>query len=71
MFGGFIAIRSVFLVLLVSSSVCATDNKPAVVDDQAYTHAQRLVDIDHGRRLNLYCVGKGSPTVVFDAGLGG
>jgi pimeloyl-ACP methyl ester carboxylesterase len=41
-----------------------------VIADPAYAHAQRLVDIDHGRRLNLYCVGNGSPTVVFDAGLG-
>ena len=42
----------------------------AVITDPAYAHVQRLVDIDHGRRLNLYCVGNGSPTVVFDAGLG-
>ncbi len=39
--------------------------------DLPYTRAQQLVDIDYGRRLNLYCVGQGSPTVVFDAGLGG
>lgn len=39
--------------------------------DMPYSQAQRMVDIDHGRRLNLYCVGQGSPTVVFDAGLGG
>jgi pimeloyl-ACP methyl ester carboxylesterase len=42
----------------------------AIVSDNAYTHAQTLVDIDHGRRLNLYCTGNGSPTVVFDSGLG-
>jgi pimeloyl-ACP methyl ester carboxylesterase len=42
----------------------------AVVSDPAYASAQHLVDIDHGRRLNIYCVGSGSPTVVFDAGLG-
>ena len=28
-----------------------------------YTHAQRLVDVG-GRRMNLYCTGSGSPTVV-------
>jgi pimeloyl-ACP methyl ester carboxylesterase len=34
-----------------------------------YLHAQRLVDIG-GRRLNVYCTGHGSPTVVLDAGSG-
>jgi len=42
----------------------------AIVSDEAYTHVQTLVAIDRGRRLNLYCIGSGSPTVVFDAGLG-
>ena len=42
----------------------------AVVDDPAYTHAQQLVRIDGARRMNLYCTGHGSPTVVLDAGLG-
>jgi pimeloyl-ACP methyl ester carboxylesterase len=41
-----------------------------VVTDLVYTKAQRLVDMDHGRRMNIYCRGTGSPTVVFDAGLG-
>jgi pimeloyl-ACP methyl ester carboxylesterase len=41
-----------------------------VVTDPVYTKAQRLVDVDHGRRMNIYCRGAGSPTVVFDAGLG-
>ena len=35
-----------------------------------YLHAQRLVDIG-SRRLNVYCMGTGSPTVVLDSGLGG
>jgi pimeloyl-ACP methyl ester carboxylesterase len=47
----------------------ATDD--AVARDAPYAQAEQLVDVDHGRRLNLYCVGEGSPTVVFDAGLGG
>jgi hypothetical protein len=49
----------------------ATDKSTTVIDDPAYTHAQRLVEIEPGRRLNLYCTGKGSPTVVFDSGGGG
>ena len=38
-------------------------------DPSPYLHAQRLVDIG-GRRLNLYCIGTGSPTVVLDAPAG-
>ncbi len=40
-------------------------------DQSAYTHAQRLIDVGGGRRMNLYCSGSGSPTVVLDAGGGG
>jgi pimeloyl-ACP methyl ester carboxylesterase len=39
----------------------------ATFDPNPYLHAQRLVDIG-GRRINLYCTGNGSPTVVLDAG---
>jgi pimeloyl-ACP methyl ester carboxylesterase len=39
------------------------------VNSEPYTHAQRLVDIGDGRKLNLYCIGNGSPTVIFDSGL--
>ncbi|HEY1975083.1 MAG TPA: alpha/beta hydrolase [Candidatus Baltobacteraceae bacterium] len=33
-----------------------------------YLHPQRLVDVG-GRRLNILCTGKGSPTVILEAGL--
>ncbi len=49
----------------------AADADDAVARDAPYAQAERLVDVGHGRRLNLYCVGAGSPTVIFDAGLGG
>jgi pimeloyl-ACP methyl ester carboxylesterase len=39
----------------------------ASFDANPYLHAQRLVDIG-GRRINLYCTGSGSPTVILDAG---
>jgi pimeloyl-ACP methyl ester carboxylesterase len=39
----------------------------AAPGDQIYLHPGRLVEAD-GARLNLYCTGSGSPTVVFDAG---
>jgi pimeloyl-ACP methyl ester carboxylesterase len=32
---------------------------------------KHLIDIGHGRRLNMVCIGKGSPTLVFEQALGG
>ncbi len=49
----------------------AAETDDAAARDAPYAQAEQLVDVDHGRRLNLYCVGEGSPTVVFEAGLGG
>jgi pimeloyl-ACP methyl ester carboxylesterase len=60
-----------FLTALASSSPLAVGKDTAMVDDPAYTHAQRLVEIEPGRKLNLYCTGRGSPTVVFDSGVTG
>ena len=40
------------------------------VDPRPYLHAQQLVDVGNGRRLNLYCSGTGSPTVVLDGAIG-
>ncbi|WP_052697702.1 alpha/beta fold hydrolase [Luteibacter yeojuensis] len=54
--------------LLAAASALPAPAAP-VVSDAAYTHAARLVDVGHGRRINLYCRGSGSPTVIFDAGL--
>ncbi len=36
----------------------------------AYEHAQTLVRLPDGRRINLLCTGQGSPTVVLEAGGG-
>lgn len=41
-----------------------------IISDPVYLKPQRLVAVESGRRLNLYCIGSGSPTVVFDSGLG-
>jgi len=43
--------------------------KPPTITDPVYTKPARLVDIGNGRRINLYCRGKGSPAVIFDSGL--
>ncbi|HEX3838790.1 MAG TPA: alpha/beta hydrolase [Steroidobacteraceae bacterium] len=36
-----------------------------------YLMPQRLVHIEEGRTINLVCLGRGSPTVILTAGLGG
>ena len=41
-----------------------------IIDDVAYTRPSVLVNVDNGRRLNLYCTGSGMPIVIFEAGLG-
>jgi pimeloyl-ACP methyl ester carboxylesterase len=48
----------------------AAEKSTAIIDDVAYTKPQKLVTIESGRRLNIYCTGSGSPSVVFDSGLG-
>ncbi|UPG89470.1 alpha/beta hydrolase [Luteibacter aegosomaticola] len=39
-----------------------------IVTDPVYTGPAQLVDVGGGRRINLYCRGTGSPTVVFASG---
>lgn len=58
--------------LSLAAPISAQDTmvKPQVITDLAYTKPHQLVDIGGGRHLNLYCLGTGSPTVVFDSGLG-
>lgn len=34
-----------------------------------YVQPHQLVEVEPGRRINLYCQGTGSPTVLFDSGL--
>ncbi len=60
------------LLCVAAAMGCAASGTAAgsVITDPVYTHAARLVDIGSGQRLNLYCTGQGSPTVVMDAGMG-
>jgi pimeloyl-ACP methyl ester carboxylesterase len=39
-------------------------------DYSIYTEPQRLVEVAPGRHINLVCLGEGSPTVIFDIGVG-
>ncbi len=36
--------------------------------ERTYPPQGRMVDVDHGRRIQIDCLGSGSPTVVFQAG---
>jgi pimeloyl-ACP methyl ester carboxylesterase len=56
---------SASLGLALAAGVCAA--ALAAPGDDIYTRPGRIVEAD-GARLNLYCMGSGSPTVVFDAG---
>jgi pimeloyl-ACP methyl ester carboxylesterase len=60
----------VLSAILLPSSAVAVEGNLKVIDDPVYTHAQRLVEVEHGRRLNLYCLGGGTPVVIFEAGSG-
>jgi hypothetical protein len=62
-----------FFGLLATVMMLASPTPPAPAatnpDWAVYAHPQRLVDVD-GRRLNLFCLGEGAPTVVLESGLG-
>jgi pimeloyl-ACP methyl ester carboxylesterase len=60
-----LAIGMVLAVVAAASSYAQ-----AIVPSSVYTRPQRLVPIDGERRLNLYCIGAGSPTVLLEAGAG-
>jgi pimeloyl-ACP methyl ester carboxylesterase len=55
--------------IFVTRGICAHAPTP-LVTDLAYAKPQHLVEVEHGRRLNIYCLGAGSPSVIMDSGLG-
>ena len=60
-------IQILLLAVLVSSGAFAQE--AGIPSDMVYGRPGQLVDAG-GFRLNLYCMGSGSPTVVFDSGWG-
>lgn len=60
------------VILLFATSALALAEEPngAVVTDLSYIRPAHLVDIGHGRKMDILCVGQGTPTVILDAGLG-
>ncbi|HEY8586843.1 MAG TPA: alpha/beta hydrolase [Rhodanobacter sp.] len=64
-------VLGVLSISLVLGDACFANDAPTpTITDPVYAQAQQLVDMDHGRRMNLYCRGSGSPVVVMDAGMG-
>lgn len=63
--------RAEWLMVLCLAAVPAAPHAMETHDDPSvYQHPAQRVEISPGRSLNLYCVGTGSPTVVFESGLG-
>ena len=57
-----------YCLILLPLLAGAAEKSTAIIDDVAYTKPQKLIRVEAGRRLNLYCTGRGSPTVVFESG---
>ena len=53
-----------------SVSLNASEKNTRVIADTVYLKPYRLVEVEAGRRLNVYCSGHGSPAVIFESGLG-
>jgi len=66
--------RRLLTILVAVVGVVASTGlaAPAVLTQNEitpYLHPQRLVDVG-GRKINVYCIGHGSPSVILDAGEG-
>jgi pimeloyl-ACP methyl ester carboxylesterase len=58
------------LAWFAAAPTLAAESSGVTIDSPAYTHSQQRVEVAPGRHLNLYCVGKGSPTVILETGMG-
>lgn len=59
------------LLSLWPSALLAQAPAPRMSAGSPQLLEKHLIDIGHGRRLNMVCIGKGSPTLVFDQAMGG
>ena len=57
---------------VMGTAAASTRNQssPSDVPSSAYEHAQALIALPGGRRLNLFCMGAGTPVVILEAGGG-
>ena len=65
-----LALTAIAACLLATTAFAADTAAPQLIDGATYTQPQQMVEVEPGRRLNLHCAGAGSPTVVFESGLG-
>lgn len=62
---------AVFSVGMGLAAQCwSQETAKPLISSPVYTKPHQLVDMDHGRRMNIYCLGSGSPAVILDAGMG-
>lgn len=63
--------HAALIALLCTAPVHAAGPSALPIDAvaDAYVHPHDRIEVEPGRRMNLYCAGSGSPTVVFDSGL--
>lgn len=64
----FAAIASAFSLALAAASSLELSGE---ISPAAHAHPATLVRIEETRRLNMWCIGTGSPVVLLEAGLGG
>lgn len=62
-------IRAAIVAVVVFACLAATA-RDELYDASSYVRPQVIVKVD-SRRMNIYCSGTGSPTVILDSGLGG
>ncbi|HVA26817.1 MAG TPA: alpha/beta hydrolase [Candidatus Baltobacteraceae bacterium] len=60
---------SIVAAIALCTGIAAAGAVLTRADVAPYLHPQQMVDVG-GHKLNLYCTGQGSPTVVLDAGEG-
>jgi len=61
----------VALACLLPSVSLASEAPPKMTAGSPELLDRRLIDIGGGQRLNMVCIGKGAPTLVFEQALGG
>jgi pimeloyl-ACP methyl ester carboxylesterase len=55
---------------IAAAAVPLRSDRANDIPSTEYTHAHALIAVQGGRRLNLFCMGSGSPTVIYEAGGG-
>lgn len=55
--------------LAIAGTAAAQSALPIADVEAAYVHPHDRIEVEPGRRMNLHCIGAGSPVVVFESGL--